>query len=414
MADDLQVVVYDETLHKAGAQLVWHDCGWSDKVDACELLDTFFDLGPTWVGIRDEAVQSVVHTAAATLRYQQSDIRLQAVTGVTTSLQARRGGVAAKTLAHAMAAGAVNGVVVSALGIFDQGFYDRLGYGSLDIMRLIRFDPKDIRVDATARSPLRFTEKDVDEIHAARSRRWLRHGGIHFDSAKRTLADMQECTHGIGFGYRDHPDRSISHMIWFSRKEAENGPFRVIFTVWETREQLRELMAFLHSLADQVHLVVMEEPPGIALQDFIHRPLRSRAITEKSKYETGITAMTYQQARIVNLPAAIAAMSMRVPSLAFNLNVTDPITPYLPKDAPWSGCAGQYTIRVGEKSTIKTGHTDGLETLSADIGAFSRLWLGSRTATALAVTSHFDGPDSLLRALAACICLPVPRFDWNF
>ena len=217
-----------------------------------------------------------------------------------------------------------------------------------------------------------------------------------------------------GFGYRDHADGSISHMIWFSRKEAENGPFRVIFTVWETREQLRELMAFLHSLADQVHLVVMEEPPGIALQDFIHRPLRSRAITEKSKYETGITAMTYQQARIVNLPAAIAAMSMRVPSLAFNLNVTDPITPYLPKDAPWSGCAGQYTIRVGEKSTIKTGHTDGLETLSADIGAFSRLWLGSRTATALAVTSDFDGPDSLLRALDACICLPVPRFDWNF
>jgi len=414
MADDLHVAVYDETLHKAGAQLVWHDCGWSDKVDACELLDTFFDLGPTWVGIRDEAVQSVVHTAAATLRYQQSDIRLQAVTGVTTSLQARRGGVAAKTLAHAMAAGAANGAVVSALGIFDQGFYDRLGYGSLDIMRLIRFDPKDIRVDTTARSPLRFTEKDVDEIHAARSRRWLRHGGVNFDSAKRTLADMQECTNGIGFGYRDHPDGGISHMIWFSRKDAENGPFRVIFTVWETREQLRELMAFLHSLADQVHLVVMEEPPGIALQDFIHRPLRSRAITQKSKYETGITAMTYQQARIVNLQAAIEALSVHGASIDFNLIIKDPVTRFLPQDAPWSGCGGNYTIHIGETSTLKTGHTDGLETLSADIGAFSRLWLGSSTATALAVTSDFDGPEALLSALDACICLPVPRFDWNF
>ena len=414
MADDLHVVVYDEALHKAGAQLVWHDCGWSDKVDACESLDTFFDLGPTWVGIRDEAVQSVVHTAAATLRYQQSDIRLQAVTGVTTSLQARRGGVAAKTLAHAMAAGAANGAVVSALGIFDQGFYDRLGYGSLDIMRLIRFDPKDIRVDATARPPLRFTEKDVDEIHAARSRRWLRHGGIHFDSAKRTLADMQECTNGIGFGYRDYPDGSVSHMIWFSRKDAENGPFRVIFTVWDTREQLRELMAFLHSLADQVHLVVMEEPPGIALQDFIHRPLRSRAITQKSKYETGITAMTYQQARIVNLQAAIETLSVHGPSIDFNLIIKDPVTRFLPQDAPWFGCGGNYTIHFGETSTLKVGHTDGLETLSADIGAFSRLWLGSRTATALAVTSDFDGPDSLLSALDACICLQIPRFDWNF
>ena len=414
MADDFHVVVYDETLHKAGAQLVWYDCGWSDKADECEVLDTFFEIGPTWVGIRDETVQSVVHTAGATLRYQTADIRMQAVNGVTTSLQARRGGVAARTLAHAIAAGAANGAVVSALGIFDQGFYDRLGYGSLDIMRLMRFDPKDIRVDATARSPLRFTDKDVDEIHTSRSRRWLRHGGVNFDSTKRTLADMQECMNGIGFGYRDCPDGGISHMIWFSRKDAENGPFRVIFTVWETRDQLCELMAFLHSLADQVHLVAMEEPPGIAIQDFISRPLRSRSITQKSKYETGITAMTYQQARIVNLPAAIAAMSMHGPSVTFNLNLTDPITPYLPKDAPWTGCAGQYTVHIGETSTLKVGNTEGLETLTADIGAFSRLWLGSRSATALAVTASLDGPAALLTALDQCICLPIPRLDWNF
>lgn len=170
MTDDFTVAVYEEALHRAGAQLVWHDCGWSDKVEECDLLDTFFKLGPSWVGIRDEAVQSVVHTAAATIRYQDADIPLQAVTGVTTGLQARRGGVAARTLAHAIAAGAANGAIVSALGIFDQGFYDRLGYGSLDIMRLIRFDPRDIRVDATHRAPLRFSEKDVDDIHAARSR----------------------------------------------------------------------------------------------------------------------------------------------------------------------------------------------------------------------------------------------------
>jgi predicted acetyltransferase len=173
-------------------------------------------------------------------------------------------------------------------------------------------------------------------------------------------------------------------------------------------------MAFLHSLADQVHLVIMDEPPGIALQDFIQRPLRSRSITQKSKYETGITAMTYQQARIVNLPAAIDVMRTIGPSIEFNLVIKDPVTRFLPPDAPWAGCAGSYTIRIGETSAISDGHTDGLDTLTADIGAFSRFWLGSRTATALAVTADFHGPDSLLNTLDRCNCLPIPSFDWNF
>jgi hypothetical protein len=281
-------------------------------------------------------------------------------------------------------------------------------------MRLIRFDPRDIRVGATHRAPLRFSEKDVDDIHAARSRRWLRHGGVCFESAKRTLADMQECTNGVGFGYCDRPDDGISHFLWFSRKDAENGPFRVLFSAWETREQLCELMAFLHSLADQVHLVIMDEPPGIALQDFIQRPLRSRSITQKSKYETGITAMTYQQARIVNLPAAIDVMRTNGPTIEFNLVIKDPVTRFLPPDAQWSGCAGSYTIRIGETSAISDGHTDGLDTLTADIGAFSRFWLGSRTATALAITADFDGPDGLLKMLDHGVRLPTPQFDWNF
>ena len=414
MADDFLVAIYDEPLHKVGAQLVWHDCGWSDKPDACDLLDTFFELGPSWVGIRDEIVQSVVHTACATIRYQSSDMRLQAVTGVTTSLQARRGGVAARTLAHAVSAGAATGATVSALGIFDQGFYDRLGFGSLDIMRLVRFDPKDIRVDMTARPPLRFTDKDIEDVHAARSRRRLRHGGVNFDSSNRTLADIQECTNGVGFGYRDRANGGISHMVWFSRKDAENGPFRIIFSIWETREQLGELMAFLHSLADQVHLVVMEEPPGIALQDFIQRPLRSGSITQKSKYETGITAMTYQQLRILDLKTAIQACSATGEPVRFNLTLTDPIAAYLPHDAPWKGCSGNYTVTVSNVSDMSHEHTNGLPHLTADIAAFSRMWFGCRNASALAMTANLQAPDELLDKLDKALCLPSPMFDWSF
>jgi hypothetical protein len=55
-----------------------------------------------------------------------------------------------------------------------------------------------------------------------------------------------------------------------------------------------------------------------------------------------------------------------------------------------------------------------LPTLTASVGAFTRLWLGVRSATGLAVTDDLDGLPELLSALDEILRLPVPNIGWEF
>jgi len=49
------------------------------------------------------------------------------------------------------------------------------------------------------------------------------------------------------------------------------------------------------------------------------------------------------------------------------------------------------------------------------VGAFTRLWLGVRSATSLAVTDDLSGPQELLRELDdVLLCFPDPKWDWDF
>ncbi|NQT88677.1 hypothetical protein HQ560_18065 [bacterium] len=60
------------------------------------------------------------------------------------------------------------------------------------------------------------------------------------------------------------------------------------------------------------------------------------------------------------------------------------------------------------------GEADSLPTLDATVNAFSRLWLGVRPASGLAVTDQLSGPPELLAALDAILRLPTPQPDWMF
>jgi NAD(P)-dependent dehydrogenase (short-subunit alcohol dehydrogenase family) len=54
------------------------------------------------------------------------------------------------------------------------------------------------------------------------------------------------------------------------------------------------------------------------------------------------------------------------------------------------------------------------QTATASVGAFSRLWLGVRSATSLSWTDEFSGSPDLLAKLDHILCLPSPASDWDY
>ena len=85
-------------------------------------------------------------------------------------------------------------------------------------------------------------------------------------------------------------------------------------------------------------------------------------------HETINRSTAFSQMRIVDLAACVAAHEWPGPEVRFNLTITDP----LDELKPGAGLSGDYTVVVGEPSSIEDGHTDGLPVMEATINAFTR------------------------------------------
>jgi hypothetical protein len=224
---------------------------------------------------------------------------------------------------------------------------------------------------------------------------------------------MVKSEHGFGLGYVS--GGRLTHHFW-CQPDADNrnqGPFRVVWTCFESREQLRELLALMRDFGDQALLLRLREPPGVQLQDLVDRPFRGYARSDRSRFELRNDARAYWQMRICDLATCVrAAKPARL--LEFNLELEDPIEAYLDASAPWRGIGGSYVVSLGPESAVRGGREASLPTLRAGVGAFTRLWLGARPATGLAVTDRLEGPPQLLEALDETLRLPDPKPDWDF
>jgi len=406
---------YEPERDRDAVHRIFYEVGWSDRSrEQEEGVDHFLSAGSALVAELHGAAESVAIGAPATYRYQNEDLPLCAVTNVATSHVGRRQGLALRLTAHLLQQAAGEGALVAALGMFDQGFYDRLGFGTGPYDHWLSFDPAALKVDAPRRVPQRVTLDDWEAIHAARLTQPRRHGAIHLHPAALTRAEML-CTRGaFGLGYRDGHDGTLSHLIWCGARNMERGPVWVRWLVYHDREQLQELMALLKGLGDQIRLVTMMEPPGVQLQDLIQWPFKQRQITEKSPFEATARATAWWQMRILDLTGCLACTYLPGPGMRFNLRLTDPIERYLEPGPQWHGVAGDYVVTLGPASRAERGVDRALPTLTASVNAFTRLWIGVRPATGLALTDDLAGPGGLLEALDAALCLPTPLPGWEF
>jgi len=392
---------------------IYREVGWCSKPEHEEAFAGLVQSGRTMVAEVDGSAECMVTTDPGSIRHGERDLPFTAVTGVTTSRVARKRGLAGRLTARVLAEEAVGGSLVAMLGVFDQGYYNQLGFGNGGYEHWCTFDPSQLTVAVKPRVPDRLGLSDWERMHANRLQRVLRHGSCNIASPELTRADMQWGENGFGLGYTDEEGR-LTHHLWCSAKETEHGPYSVFWTAHRSKEEFLELLGLLRSFEEQVRSVELREPPGIQLQDLLRKPFRSRQITRRSPHENRMTASAYWQVRILDLEGCLASTSLDAEPVRFNLALSDPVERYLEDGSSWRGVAGDYVVEVGPTCRAAGGREPSLPTLTASVNAFSRLWLGVRPASTLSWTDELSGPEEILARLDRAFRLPPPSPDWEF
>ncbi|MEC9488145.1 MAG: GNAT family N-acetyltransferase [Halanaerobium sp.] len=394
---------------------IWQEVGWiGDSKDEQEALQYFLDGSSALVAEVNGEVEGFVNSTPGQLSYQGEDMPMQGVTAVTMSRLIRKKGLAGRLTAKSIASAADDGMLVSYLGMFEQGFYNRLGYGTGGYEHRVSFDPAQLMVNIKPRIPRRISKEDWQEAHQCRVGRKKKHGFCTLLPPGITRAEMAWTKRSFGLGYYDGPGGELSHFIWGSAEDSSHGPYNLYCMVYNNGEQFLELMALLKSLGEQVFTVRMHEPAGIQLQDLLKKPFRERKVREKTRFQSHNRASAYWQLRILDLAGCLARTSLDRGEIEFNLELTDPIEAYLEPDSRWKGLSGCYQIRLGETCAARSGYQPALPLLQASVGAFSRMWLGVAPASSLAITDSLQGPVELLQQLDSLFCLPHPMVDWDF
>ncbi len=411
----MSIRLYDPKKDFDAVRRLWEEIAWIDRDDKddAKSLRIFLESSHNLVAELNGEAECLVANCPGTIRHLDSDVSMTVIAAVTTSLIARKQGFASRVTAQSIADGARAGMATAALGMFEQGYYTRLGFGNGSYEHVVRFNPANLNVTAECGVPERLTESDAADMHAALMNRWRGHGSVQVSPVGHWQAEMGWTEDPVGLGFRNDAGE-LTHFFWGSNK-GENGPLRIAGMAYRNREQLLELMSLIKSLGNQLLLVRLTETQHLQMQDLIDLPFRSQNKSEGGKYAESIRSEASWQLRINDLEVCIAATHLASrPTLSFNATVEDPITRYLDENEPWQGIGGEYTIHLGEESKLKPGHSTGLPLLKASTSGISRLWLGAASANRLATSGEITAEQSLLDQLEQTLALPAPRTGWEF
>lgn len=408
---NIEIADYDHERDFKAVDRIYREVGWIEKDDTKVHEELARAVYEGVVFRLDGEAECLATTSLGAMRHLETDLDLAVVTGVTTSRVARKLGAAKRVTAAAIAQRAEAGSEIASLGMFEQGFYDRLGFGSGAYSRTVRFDPATLKVDRRFRPPKRLTKDDWRDVHDAMHQRLRGHGGCVLDTPEIIRGELGFSRNPIGLGYYD--GGSLTHFFW-GGTDGEHGPYRIWWYAYRTPEQLLELLALIRSLGDQVAVVSMEEPPEIQFQDVLEAPFRNRRVTEGSKYAGSHRTHAWWQARMLDVPKCLAKTHLETDDVSFNLGLTDPIAEHMEEGSRWRGVAGDYVVTLGQRSAARAGREAALPTLRASVGAFTRIWLGVRSASVLARTDDLDAEPALLNDLDRALRLPQPHVGWDY
>ncbi|MEA2015858.1 MAG: GNAT family N-acetyltransferase, partial [Actinomycetota bacterium] len=326
---------YNAEKDKKAICRIWEEIGWIQKEKSQkESVGLMLDCSEPWVCEYRGLAESVVLTIEAELNYLNEKLTHCAVNGVSSSTLVRKQGFTRKLIAHAIMKMVEKGAHTSSLHMFDQGYYNKLGFGTGAYKHYISFDPNNLNIKTKPRIPVRLTVNDWRDLHACRINRVKYHGAIDIIPEDFTKANYGFLKNSFIFVYKENG--KITHFLVGCTDNIENGPYH-IECVFNKKEQFLELLAFIKTLGEQVRCVKLIEPPFIQMQDFLERPFLFREITKQGKYQnTNIGEATWQ-VRICDLQKCISVVKNKEEELEFNLLINDPIKHYLPDNSIWKG-----------------------------------------------------------------------------
>lgn len=403
---DVRDFDYDQDL--AAVKRIWREVGWIDSEKDAAGLDDFFSVGRTRVGLINDQPECSVHTVQGTVQLNQTGLSLCAVTAVTTSRIARGKAFARRLTAEQLIHAHGQGAQAAALGMFDQGFYDQLGFGTGAYEHLFTIDPSTLNVNAKVPAPLRFGMEHASELHAAMLKRCKVHGAIDLLEPALFKAELSFADQFTALGYRD-ANGAISHFLVLENK-GEHGPDRVLMWAYQDTEQLMQLLGLLKGLGDQIYSVKLIEPPQLQLQALLKRPFRQRVMTKDSEHANEAKTLAWWQMRLLDVPAGVAALHNTPVSTEFIAHIDDPLSEY----AEHPVCGGRYRIVLGERCYAERVEEAASADLHCGIGAFSRWITGVAPASSLALTDDFTLGVELAGELDAAVNLPRPVPGWDF
>jgi len=404
---------YDREKDKKEAQRIWIECGWieDDEKDK-KAFDIFTASSNCGVVDLNGSPECMIVTSPGKMKYEDSYLSLSAGSAVTVSRVLRKQGAAPRLLASMLIEDINNGADVAGLGMFEQGFYNRLGFATMGYEHWYSFDPAKLKVFKNGGIPLRITTDDFKETHRCYSEGRKLHGFVTLDPPELMHGDMLWCKNGFGLGYKT--DGKLSHYLWLSTDDVEEGPYDVRWMAFKTGDQFLELLGIIKTLEEQVRTIRMKEPALIQLQDFIDKPFQLQTISRKSKFESRMRSIAYQQLRICNMENCINAVQFEGKPFSFNLTLSDPINDFLSEDNQFGECTGDFTVSIGNDSTVSRGLTKGLPLINGSINGFTRLWIGILPASTIGMVENLEIDESLVENLEKAFYRPDVRSDWDY
>jgi len=330
---------YKKKRDREAVRRIFRESGWiEDTKEELAELDRILDRSSVRVADVDGDAECAVTTVPGDYRHGQETLPYSIVASVNTGRIGRKRGLATRVLAESLAESKRAGAAAAGLGFFEQGFYDRLGFGTTCYERHIRFDPANLSPDLPSPEPIRLGLDDYREIHDHLRSRLRQHGSVNAGPAEFTRFAMFEARNGFALGIREG-GKLVSH-VFLSSEDVESGPYTVVWCAWSDWKWIPATFGILRNLADQVQLLEMREPAYLQMQDFLLRPLRSQELSGGSKREQRVVATAYHQMRILDLPTAISTVALPVGEVEFDLSLSDPIESMLGDADGWRGCGG--------------------------------------------------------------------------